>query len=215
MNNTTNDQVLIKSEIDKKSKAILFAIFISCLALFAVIFLGLLTIEVEDWSYYGIDMDLAIEAAFDNNETCLVFFILGCTFFLVGVVGAILYWAFSKCELIVTEKNVRGKTFFGKEVVLPLYMVSAYSTRKLFSTIAVATSSGLTKFVLIGNYAAIGEVLGQKINERQESTINETKVQQNTQNSSMDDLLKLKSLLDAGVITQEEFEAKKKQLLGI
>lgn len=30
-----------------------------------------------------------------------------------------------------------------------------------------------------------------------------------------DDLIKFKSLLDAGVITQEEFDAKKKQLLGI
>ena len=31
----------------------------------------------------------------------------------------------------------------------------------------------------------------------------------------MDDLLKLKSLLDSGIITQEEFDAKKKSLLGL
>ena len=30
-----------------------------------------------------------------------------------------------------------------------------------------------------------------------------------------DDLLKLKELLDAGILTQEEFDAKKKQLLGL
>lgn len=33
--------------------------------------------------------------------------------------------------------------------------------------------------------------------------------------SSADEILKFKNLLDAGIITQEEFEAKKKQLLGL
>ena len=33
--------------------------------------------------------------------------------------------------------------------------------------------------------------------------------------SSADELMKFKNLLDAGVITQEEFDAKKKQLLGL
>ena len=35
------------------------------------------------------------------------------------------------------------------------------------------------------------------------------------QNSSADEILKYKNLLDMGVITQEEFEQKKKQLLGL
>ena len=38
-------------------------------------------------------------------------------------------------------------------------------------------------------------------------------VVQNT--SAADDILKYKNLLDAGIITQEEFDAKKKQLLGL
>lgn len=33
--------------------------------------------------------------------------------------------------------------------------------------------------------------------------------------SAADEILKLKSLLDSGILTQEEFDAKKKQLLGI
>ena len=35
------------------------------------------------------------------------------------------------------------------------------------------------------------------------------------QASAADEILKFKSLLDAGVITQEEFDAKKKALLGL
>lgn len=35
------------------------------------------------------------------------------------------------------------------------------------------------------------------------------------QNSAADELKKFKELLDSGIITQEEFDAKKKQLLGL
>jgi hypothetical protein len=33
--------------------------------------------------------------------------------------------------------------------------------------------------------------------------------------SNADEILKFKNLLDSGIITQEEFDAKKKQLLGL
>ncbi|KRK74146.1 hypothetical protein FD02_GL000741 [Lacticaseibacillus nasuensis JCM 17158] len=35
------------------------------------------------------------------------------------------------------------------------------------------------------------------------------------QTSDLDELKKLKDLLDAGAVTQEEFDAKKKQILGL
>ena len=34
-------------------------------------------------------------------------------------------------------------------------------------------------------------------------------------NSAADEILKFKNLLEQGIITQEEFESKKKQLLGV
>ena len=165
-----------------------------------------LDVHIKDYSGY--------KAAFCGNGECLTFFIIACVFFVLGIIALIIFLAHSKCELCITENNVKGKTLFGKEVVLPLYMVSAYSTRKLFSTIAVATSSGLTKFALIGNYAEIGNILSKKINERQENTSNESKTSA-PQSNSMDDIIKLKSMLDSGIITQEEFDTKKKQLLGL
>ena len=210
-----DDKILIKSEIDKKAKAILIAIPAILLSISAVIFLVLAVIKPFD-SYYSWNLyyDSGYEAAFYGDGGCLTFFIIACTFFLLGIIALIVFLAQSKCELCITENNVKGKTLFGKEVVLPLYMVSAYSTRKLFSTITVATSSGITKFALIGNYAKIGNVLSKKINERQENTSNESKATA-SQDNSMDDIIKLKSMLDSGIITQEEFDAKKKQLLGL
>lgn len=40
-------------------------------------------------------------------------------------------------------------------------------------------------------------------------------VSQKSESSEADEILKFKKLLDAGIITQEEFEAKKRQLLGL
>ncbi len=207
------DKVLIRSEIDKKAKAILIGTPFILLFVSACIFLILAVIKPYSdfynlYSYYRRDYN-GYEAAFEGHGGCLVFFIIACTFFLTGIIALIVFWAHSKCELCITENNVKGKTIFGKEVVLPLYMVCAYSTRKLFSTIAVATSSGMTKFALIGNYAEIGDVLSKKINERQEksSTV--------PHSNSLDDIIKLKVMLDSGIITQEEFDAKKKRLLGL
>ena len=52
-----------------------------------------------------------------------------------------------------------------------------------------------------------------KINEDKKPSNSETPTIQNM--SSADELKKLKDLLDDGIITQEEFDTKKKQLLGL
>lgn len=51
-------------------------------------------------------------------------------------------------------------------------------------------------------------------NNQNQQMISELSNQANIKND-MDELKKYKELLDQGIITQEEFDAKKKQLLGI
>jgi hypothetical protein len=46
-------------------------------------------------------------------------------------------------------------------------------------------------------------------------TSDENDVSSDSVNSSADEIMKLKGLLDAGAITQEEFDTKKKKLLGL
>jgi len=208
------EKILIESEINKKTKRALQAIALIMLLWAAMFFIILLTSKVEYTvsRYYAYEM-IGLEAAFNGSypEFTLVF-ILFCIIFVIGVILLITYFALSKCSISITENNVKGKTLFGKEVILPLYMVSAFSTRKFLSTITVATSSGVTKFSLIKNYAEIGNELSRLINERQYTT----KTKESTpQTNATDELIKLKTLLDSGIITQEEFDAKKKQLLGI
>ena len=214
------EKILIKSELDKKVKAFLQ---IAPLVLFGIAALiSILLVFPQQHRFYSTYFDEYFYETFmgwdrvfyfGDHTMLFIWFLIGCICLLGAIVIGIIYLVNRKCELQITENNVKGKTFFGKEVVLPLYMVSAYSTRKFLSVIAVATASGITKFSLIGNYKEIGDVLSKKINERQQNT--ETATKQTAENAAMDDILKLKSLLDSGIITQEEFDAKKKQLLGL
>ena len=222
------EKILIKSEVNKTLKRILKWGPVVLFGISVLIFI-LLSLDYEfkyeRWdSWY--DEYLTItrsrsgwECAFKFNDETIIFFVwfvIACLCLLSAIILGIIYLVNRKCELQVTEKNVKGKTLFGKEVVLPLYMVSAYSTRKFLSCITVATSSGSTKFSLIQNYKEIGEVLSKTINERQENTAHQTIASTVApQPSAMDELKKLKDLLDMGIISQEEFDAKKKQLLGL
>ncbi len=52
-------------------------------------------------------------------------------------------------------------------------------------------------------------------NQQQNGKIEQKTVEQKTKTSDADEIKKFKALLDDGVITQEEFDAKKKQLLGL
>lgn len=65
------------------------------------------------------------------------------------------------------------------------------------------------------NAAEIHRVLSALIVNRQFNPISNTTIKQEIPQSNADELKKYKDLLDSGVITHEEFDAKKKQLLGL
>lgn len=55
----------------------------------------------------------------------------------------------------------------------------------------------------------------EAIKERVEDFINKPKESDSSSTDSIDELPKLKKMLDDGILTQEEFDAKKKQILGL
>ena len=116
-------------------------------------------------------------------------------------------------SLTVTDKRVYGKIKFGRRVDLPVDSVSAVATSWL-KGISIATSSGRISFLLIKNRDEIHKTLSDLIIARQ--TKPSVKAEKTTHHSDYtEELKKIKELLDAGIITQEEFDAKKKQLLGL
>lgn len=135
---------------------------------------------------------------------------------IVGIAVSILsYFWLKNYELVVTDKRIHGKAAFGKRVDLPADSISSTATIRLLRGVAVATSSGKISFLAIKNADEIYGVINNLLIERQKEKAKESAPVTIIQSDEADQLKKYKALLDSGVITQEEFDAKKKQLLGL
>lgn len=90
-----------------------------------------------------------------------------------------------------------------------------FKSGAIFGVLTIDTSKevfnvGLDKISAKAISSKVHEIINElKYSNNQENNVNVQQI------SSADEILKFKQLLDAGIITQEEFEAKKKQLLGI
>ena len=118
-------------------------------------------------------------------------------------------------SLTITDMRVYGKVAWGKRVDLPVDSISAIATIKLFNGVSVSTSSGKISFLVIKNSNEIYTVMNNLLIERQQEKSNATTIETVHKSDEADQLKKYKDLLDSGVITQEEFDAKEKQLLGL
>ncbi len=133
----------------------------------------------------------------------------------VCVLISIFLWLFWRCELTVTNKRVYGKAAFGKRVDLPLKQISSLGMG-IFGRVSVSTSSGHISFWLLENkeeiFAAISELVG---NFQDVPQTGDRSGAAESPEDAAESIKKFKELLDAGVITQEEFDTKRKQILGL
>jgi hypothetical protein len=137
-------------------------------------------------------------------------------------------------KIVITRKGLVGFSTHGLagEKTIPMSAIQSVQFRK-----GGMLANGFIQFAVLGGIerqsgvcAAVqdentvmlmmGEQsnTGKTIKEYIESRILELSKQQATivqQTSVADEIVKFKALLDAGVITQEEFDMKKKQLLGL
>ena len=144
------------------------------------------------------------------------------TFVYVYILWLILYLAlklaykmYLKEEIVLTDKRVYGKTIFGVHIDLPIQSVSGVSEIKILRGLSVSTSSKAIRFVFVKNASEIRKEISSLLMSRVDGNL-EKEVSNSKENSSnIDELKKIKELLDMGIITQEEFDTKKKQLLDL
>ena len=154
---------------------------------------------------------LAFEVYLDALWRFLTALIFGGPFIIVGL---LFYSLYSCVELTVTNKRVFGTAVMGRRVDLPVDSISAIGTH-IFKGIAITTSSGAIKFGMIKNRDEIHSAISKLLVNRQTPASPQQIIRQEIPQSNADELKKFKELLDSGIITQEEFDAKKKQLLGL
>ena len=131
-----------------------------------------------------------------------------------AVLSIVFFFWMSGCSITVTNKRVYGTGAFRKRVDLPFDMISSVGSGA-FNSVAVATSSGKICFWFVKNKNDVFNAITNCLVERQNKPASTTTIKQEIPQSAADELKKYKDLLDSGVITQEEFDAKKKQLLGL
>lgn len=131
-----------------------------------------------------------------------------------GVIVLGLVWFCTKSSIVVTDKRVFGVASFGKRIDLPLNAISSVAKTKF--GLSVATSSGSIRFKYIKDGKEVYEAITNIILDKQSADNTAPTVQTNViQTDEADMISKYKKLLDDGTITQEEFDAKKKELLGL
>ena len=126
-----------------------------------------------------------------------------------------------KCYLMLDTKGINGlrkKVFSQKKLVLPMDKIDSIVVKDGISdkllggqTVAIYSASGLIKFAWIQNAQefvdkTLAEI--QKYNETIELKNNVTV------NSEAEKLQKLKILLEQGLITQEEYDTKRKEMIN-
>ncbi len=195
------ENILISSKISKKAKRIVLGISLLCVFLTLIFLIFVLddSIYKSDYGYY-----------FSRFGYPYIYLFFSFTF--VSLIFLIYFWMICKMQIIVTDKRVYGKTYFGRSVDLPIDSISAVGS-SMFNGIAVATSSGKIKFLCIENSKVVHEEVIKLLMNRQKQQKNVNTPA--TPVSYVDELKKYKELLDSGVITEDEFNQKKKQLLGL
>lgn len=163
---------------------------------------------IDNPSKTGFIIRRAFQIAF-HHETIYLALIPVAT---LALISGIIYFLLRSYELIVTDKRIYGKVAWGKRVDLPLDSVSATANFTIIKGISVSTSSGRIWFLVIKNADEMYKIINSLLLERQEEKVVTTTTA--PVNDEVDQLKKYKDLLDSGVITQEDFDAKKKQLLG-
>jgi len=135
----------------------------------------------------------------------------------------------SRCTLTLEEGQIKGqlKTLFGKKSLqLPLdhldnVMVFHRLMDKLRGgkTLLISFNRGLIKFHYVQNANEFAQVAMEKIEEVKKKTFHNPALAptaaaaQPTGNDTMEKLDSLKKMLENGLITQEEFDTKRKELL--
>ncbi len=143
------------------------------------------------------------------------------------VMGNDTYVALTNTDLYFVKTGVRSGMFFGKKIkTFPLDSITSIDVGKRILTgyleVTIAGGGGSTSA-----YSGIGDLnenkaiinlnqilIFQKLADKIRKLIKKNKAGSNV-SSEADELEKLHSLMEKGIITKEEFESKKKKLLEL
>lgn len=136
---------------------------------------------------------------------------------IAAIIGIIMKVKTEKCEITVTNQMIMGKLPRGKEVSIPMNQITAINPSS-FNGISIASIGNVSNFHCFENRDEVMKAISYLLANPQQATANATPTTVGAKIESTgeaEQLKRLKELLDTGVLTQAEFDAKKKQILGL
>lgn len=154
--------------------------------------------------YYDVIYDTFIEFFFKE------FFAEGHGYIcIVGIIGTIassmINKNIKKCEITVTDEEIYGKVANGKKVSIPLNQIIAVKPC-ILKGISIKYVGNTSNFYCIKNRDEVLKTITYLLE-------NSAQISREKAIGGVEQLKSLKSLLDANIITQEEFEMKKKEII--
>lgn len=214
------EKIVIKSRPGKNKTAIVLLLSAAGLLLISLIAASIIynNNTTRYYVYGGVYATVGYNALYDSVPefffweffSCVHGYIVLAAF--VTVVASFIIKSMTKdSELIVTSRRVCGHLARGKAVDIPLEQITAVRQAS-FHGVSVTHITGTHSFYCLENQKDILTALAQLLTHPQADVSIELSA---TADSTFDRLTSLKTLLDIGVITQDEFDTKKKQLLGL
>lgn len=134
------------------------------------------------------------------------------------IVGLIIKFNTEKCEITVTNSRIFGKLAHSKEVSIALNQVTGLHSCA-FDGVSVASIGNVSDFYCIANCEEVMKAISYLLANPQRAGNSPTQMSiasaSSSSNNEVEQLKRFKDLLDSDVITQEEFDAKKKEVLGL
>ncbi len=159
---------------------------------------------------WGIKHFALIENALHRDEQVLMCF-MGLHNYVGGAKHDGNYaYALTNERIIMAQKKAIGQEV--QSVAIDYLNDITLSTGLIYGVVTIDTMKEVFNVALLKGQA---QKINDKIHELLLSHKGERQEYQVDSQSSADEIMKFKNLLDMGVITQEEFEQKKRQLLGL
>lgn len=148
-------------------------------------------------------------------------------FFVLFLVFIILYFVQSNNKVSISTTMFRGVNGFGKVTLIPIEQIASTSIASGNSSITINQMGKKHKFYWLINNTLLCETINnikagkfesEKLEQPSDSVYETNPVSDDKNKTiaeSAEEVKQLKALLDDGVITEEEFNSKKKQILNL
>lgn len=143
---------------------------------------------------------------------------------IILIAGVVIKKKAENCEIVVTDNEILGTLPQGKNVNIPLDQITEIK-KCTPNGVSIASIGRVNNFYCMTNYEEIINEIAKLLANMKNNIVQTSEVQQDEQptfinqtagtNSEIEQLKDLKVLLDMELITQDEFELKKKEILGL